>query len=119
MAGPKILPMEKPESRRAKALLRESIELISATQPPEEGLVALPKIPFKSLAAINKKNNKAPVSSPFWPNEIVKLKSINEIANPNRPTITIFFRPIRSLSFPHTGLKIIQATAEVANIEPI
>ena len=50
MAGPKILPMEKPESRRAKALLRESIELISATQPPEEGLVALPKIPFKSLA---------------------------------------------------------------------
>ena len=57
MAGPKILPMEKPESRRAKALLRESIELISATQPPEEGLVALQKY-YSSLAAINKRITK-------------------------------------------------------------
>ena len=51
--------------------------------------------------------------------EIVKLKSTKEIAKPERPTITIFFRPIESLNDPHIGLRIIQANAEVAKIEPI
>ena len=33
--------------------------------------------------------------------------------------MTIFFRPIESLNDPHIGLKIIQANAEVAKIDPI
>ena len=48
-----------------------------------------------------------------------KLKSIKEIAKPESPTITIFFLPIESLNDPHIGLRIIQAKAEVAKIEPI
>ena len=64
IAGPKIRPIEKPESSLAKALLRDSIELMSAIQPPEEGLVALPKIPFSNLADINKNNNTYPVRNP-------------------------------------------------------
>ena len=118
-AGPSILPIENPESSLAKALLLDSIELISATHPPDEGLVALPKIPFSSLADTNNRNKKVPVNKPLCPNEIVKLKSIKEIAKPERPTMTIFFRPIESLNDPHIGLKIIQANAEVAKIDPI
>ena len=64
IAGPKIRPIEKPESSLAKALLRDSIELMSAIQPPDEGLVALPKIPFSNLADINKNNNTYPVRNP-------------------------------------------------------
>ena len=64
-AGPNILPIENPESRRAKALLLELIELISATQPPDDGLVALPKIPLSTLAETSKKNNRLPVRYSF------------------------------------------------------
>ena len=49
----------------------------------------------------------------------MKLKSIKDIANPNKPTVTTFFLPIESLNFPQTGLKIIHATADVAKIDPI
>jgi hypothetical protein len=76
-------------------------------------------MPFNSLAQTNKINKKVPVNKPLCPSEIVKLKSIKEIAKPERPTITIFFRPIESLNDPHIGLRIIQASAEVAKIEPI
>ena len=76
-------------------------------------------MPLINLAAIKRANIKLPCKIPFSPKEIVKLNSINEIANPINPIITTFFRPILSLSFPQKGLNNIHAKAEDAKIEPI
>ena len=100
IAGPIILPKEKPESKRAKALLLSLAFVISAIQAPEAGLVALPKIPLITLARINKKNRAPPVITDFCPNEIVLLKRIKDIAKPTRPIIITLFLPIWSLSLP-------------------
>ena len=59
-----LLTLENPESSLAKALLLSSIEDISAIQPPDAGLVALPNKPFNTLAETNKINSIKPVNFP-------------------------------------------------------
>ena len=92
---------------------------MSATQPPDEGLVALPNMPFNIRAEISRIKRRLPVSKPLCPREMVKLNRTKETAKPSKPITTILFLPTESLNDPHIGLNIIHARADVANIEPI
>ena len=100
MPGPIILPAENPESNLANALLLSSIEVISAIQPPQAGLVALPNKPLIVLDKMSKINSNNPEIYPEFPKDIHTLKRHRDIANPNKPINTTLFLPTESLRLP-------------------
>ena len=116
--GPRTTPNCQPASNLANPDVLFVVSVISAILPPAEGLTALPKSPFMSLAAISKTNNKENEIGYSCANLIIAAKRNKDIAKPKIPSIKTLLLPMRSLNLPQKGLKKIQANAEIEKIKP-